>query len=138
MTQPIDIHKAAGILIQDKKLLVTRTRGKQFFIAPGGRVERGETVTEALVRELSEELGIQVSESDIAEFGTFSAPAVGAENKQLQMDVFLVEKWNGDIQPAAEVEEIKWIDSHDVETITLGSIFKHDVFPRLVEQRLIH
>jgi 8-oxo-dGTP diphosphatase len=137
MERTIDIHKAAGVLIRDKKFLITRTHGKDFFIAPGGKVEAGETVVEALQRELQEELGISVTESDLKEFGTFYAPAAGSEDKLLQMDVFLVEKWEGEIAPASEVEEMLWINSTLPEGIKLGSIFQHDVLPKLKEQNLI-
>jgi len=33
------IHKAAGILIKDRKLLVEKSHNKQIFIAPGGSIE---------------------------------------------------------------------------------------------------
>ena len=48
----VDIHKAGGILIRDRRILVGRTRGKSSFIAPGGLLEVGETSQESLVREL--------------------------------------------------------------------------------------
>jgi 8-oxo-dGTP diphosphatase len=137
MERTIDIHKAAGVLLRDRKFLITRTHGKDFFIAPGGKVEVGETVTEALRRELQEELGISVAENDLKEFGVFYAPAAGSEDKFLQMDVFLVEKWEGEIAPASEVEEMMWIGSIVPEGIKLGSIFQHDVLPKLKEKNLI-
>lgn len=46
------IHKAAGILIQDGKLLVEKSYDKDFYISPGGSIEEGETPKQALVREL--------------------------------------------------------------------------------------
>ena len=133
----IDIHKAAGVLLNDMKFLVTRTKGKNFFIAPGGKVEKSETVQEALIRELAEELGIAVSKGDLEEFGTFYAPAAGREDQFLQMDVFLVKKWDGEIVPTGEVEEAIWIDSNPPVDLKLGSIFQHDVLPKLKEQKLI-
>ncbi len=138
MEKKIDIHKAAGVLLQDRKFLITRSKGKDFFIAPGGKVEAGETVTKALQRELQEELNITVTEGDLKEFGTFYAPAAGREDQFLKMDVFLVEKWNGEVTPASEVEEMLWIGSELPEGITLGSIFLHDVLPKLKEQNLIN
>ena len=56
-----DIHKASGILLQDRKVLVTRSRGKENFVHPGGKLEQGETPKQALVRELKEELNIDVA-----------------------------------------------------------------------------
>lgn len=127
------IYKAAGIIIRDRKLLVTRTRGKGFFVAPGGKIEEGETPEQALCRELHEELGITVREEHLEPFGTFTAPAAGQEDRMLHMDVFAVTAYEGDIAPSHEVEEIRWVES-DISGITLGSIFAHDVIPRLAHE----
>jgi 8-oxo-dGTP pyrophosphatase MutT (NUDIX family) len=133
----IDIHKAAGVLIKDRKFLITRSKGKGFFIAPGGKLEVGESVTDALTRELKEELQIDTNSSDMKELGTFYALAAGHDDKHLQMDVLIVEKWQGEIIASAEVEEIMWIDSNVPTNIELGSIFLHDVLPKLKSLDLI-
>lgn len=132
-----DIHKAAGIIIQDRKLLVERSYGKMFFIAPGGSVETGETTKQALVRELKEEFDIDVMESNLEDFGSFSAPAAGQEHRIVHMEVFRVKKFTGQPKPSSEVEEIAWVTSHNEQGLPLGSIFEHEVIPRLKEQNLI-
>lgn len=137
MERKIDIHKAAGVLIQDRKFLITRSKGKSFFIAPGGKLEPGESVVDALRRELQEELQITVEAADLKELGTYYALAAGHTDKYLQMDVLIVGKWSGEITPAAEVEEVMWIGSQLPEGIELGSIFLHDVLPKLKELDLI-
>jgi hypothetical protein len=38
-----DIYKAAGIIIHERKLLFTRAQDMEFFIDPGGKIEKGET-----------------------------------------------------------------------------------------------
>ncbi len=137
MEKIIDIHKAGGVLLMDKKFLISRSKGKDFFVAPGGKLETGESAEDALIRELSEELSITIAKDDLEIFGTFYAPASGEENKYLQMDVFVVKKWVEDIRPANEIEELRWINSHVPEDIKLGSIFEHDVLPKLKELALI-
>ncbi|MDP3993136.1 MAG: NUDIX domain-containing protein [bacterium] len=87
------IHKSGGIIIRDRKLLVTRSWNETFFIAPGGKLEEGETAKQALVRELKEELGIAVEERDLKEFGTFSGKAASDETKTIQMEVYIVKSW---------------------------------------------
>jgi ADP-ribose pyrophosphatase YjhB (NUDIX family) len=52
--------RAAGIAMRDGKLLIHRGTGDDFWALPGGRVEYGETIVEALGREMLEELGCQV------------------------------------------------------------------------------
>ncbi len=64
MSEKAQIHKAAGILIRDKKLLVERSKGKEYIIAPGGSIELGETAEEAVIRELMEEFGVTVRPED--------------------------------------------------------------------------
>jgi 8-oxo-dGTP pyrophosphatase MutT (NUDIX family) len=86
MQQTIDIHKAAGVLLKDRKFLIARSKGKSFFVSPGGKLETGESVQEALVRELQEELSIDVDVSDLTKLDTFFAEAAGKENAYLQID----------------------------------------------------
>lgn len=131
------IYKVGGVVLLGKKLLVCKPKGKDFYIAPGGKVETGETPEEALVRELQEEVSITVQKEHLEPFGTFYAPAAGDETQMLRMDVFLVESWEGHIEPGHEIEIVEWVSSVVPENITLGSIFGHDVIPRLKQQKLI-
>lgn len=133
----IQIHKAAGIILKERKLLVARSKGKTIFVAPGGLIEDGETSQQALVRELYEEYRITVAEEDLEVFGTFQAQAAGAEDKRLQMDVFRVKKWVGEISPDREIAAIFWLSSCVPETVTVGSIFEHEVLPRLKSEGLV-
>lgn len=136
-TRKVDIHKAAGILIHDRKFLVTRSRGKLFFVSPGGKLESNESAQQALVRELKEELSINVRPANLKKFGSFFALAEGDGSKYLEMNVFMVKKWAGKPQASGEVEEIKWIGSKLPARMQLGSIFLHDVLPKLKKKGLI-
>lgn len=136
MSDYIDIHKAGAVIIRNKKLLLTRSRGKSFFVAPGGKLENNETPRQALVRELFEELQATIHESDLEEFGEFYAIAAGSDNKQLKMDVFIVNGLDNEIIPSSEIEEIRWVTS-STSDIEIGSIFLHDVMPKLVADDLI-
>lgn len=133
----MDIYKAAGILIKDRKLLIEKSENKEYFIAPGGSVEQDETPKEALVRELFEEFGIKVNQEDFEEFGHFHALAAGQEHRTVHMNVFIVKKWIGEPSPHAEVREILWVTSKLPPNTKVGSIFEHEVIPRLKEQDLI-
>src|SRR5664279_4736333 len=115
-----DIHKAAGIIIENRRLLTERSYGKEFFIAPGGSIEDGETPEQAVVRELLEEFQIVVVEADLEFFGTFNAAAAGQESKTVQMDVYTVRKYSGVPTPDNEVEEIAWVNS--TSELPIGSI----------------
>lgn len=132
----IDIHKVAGIIIQDRKLLVTRSQGKDIFVAPGGKLEANETPERALVRELKEELSIDVDIHTIEKLNTYFATPAGHLDKKLQMDVFFVLKWVGEITPQSEIAELQWVTSA-LQEIELGSIFQYEVIPELKQRNLI-
>lgn len=136
MTNRIDIHKAGGVIIKDRRFLVTRSFGKDIFIAPGGKLEVGETAIEALAREMQEEVQIEISKDNLEELGTFFAEAAGKDGQMLRMDVFIIHEFEGKITPSSEVEEIRWINTK-TEDILIGSIFEHDVMPLLKERDLI-
>jgi 8-oxo-dGTP diphosphatase len=132
-----DIYKASGILIRDRKLLFTRAKGKSIFIDPGGKIESGETPEQALIRELKEELSIEVKNEDLEYFGEFSDISANDASKTVHMTVFLVKKWRGEVKPSAEIEELKWLDSYISEDTKVGSIFGGKVLPILKNQNLV-
>lgn len=139
MTDKVDIYKAAAIIIKDRQLLVSRSKNRSFFIAPGGKLQKNETPEQAVIRELQEEQGIIVTENNLTFFGTFYAIAQGfeAEQLKLRMDVYSVRSYDGELSPQSEIEENKWIDTMTMNSIELGSIFAHDVVPELHRQNLV-
>lgn len=116
---------------------MSRSRNKDVFVAPGGKVESGEGAFETLQRELKEEFGIEIKRKNIKEFGTFYAQAAGNEDNMLRMDVFTVEDWRNDPVPSAEIEEIRWISSGIPKDMKVGSIFEHEAIPKLKSDNLI-
>ncbi|WP_230406062.1 NUDIX hydrolase, partial [Plesiomonas shigelloides] len=71
------IDKLAWILIRDGKLLTVRSKGKSLFYLPGGKREAGESDEQALLREIKEELDVDLIPETIKYIGTFEAQADG-------------------------------------------------------------
>lgn len=89
-------------------LLAERPEGKAMaglWEFPGGKVEAGETPELSLIRELKEELGIDVSASCLAPL-TFASHTYEAFH--LLMPLYICRKWDGIAQPL-EGQRLKWV-----------------------------
>ena len=106
---------AVALIDQDGRILIAkRPDGKSMaglWEFPGGKVELGETPEQALVRELSEELGIKTWNSCLAPL-TFASHAY--EDFHLLMPLFACRKWEGIVIPKEE-QELKWVYSSELK-----------------------
>ncbi|KHO47584.1 MAG: NUDIX hydrolase [archaeon GW2011_AR5] len=112
----MEIDKLAWILIKDRKVLSTISKGKDTYYIPGGKREKGETDGQALIREIKEELSVDIIPPTIKLYGTFMAQAHGkAEGVIVKMTCYTAE-FEGEMKPSAEVERIVWITSGDADS----------------------
>lgn len=129
---------AAGLLfIKNKKLLLAFSKNKQCFYLPGGKVDSLETSRQALCREIAEELGVEIAETDLTFYAHITAPAYGeTEGIMMEQDCFLLQRT---IEPkaAAEIAELRYFslaEYMDQPTTAPGAIM---ILQLLTENGLI-
>ena len=107
--RPIVLVAAVALIDADGRvLLAQRPEGKHLaglWEFPGGKVQPGETPEAALIRELEEELGIDVEASCLAPF-TFASHAY--PEFHLLMPLYVCRKWSG-IAIAREGQHLAWV-----------------------------
>ena len=107
--RPVVLVVAAALIDVDNRVLITeRPAGKSMagmWEFPGGKVGPAETPEAALIRELEEELGIEVCEECLAPY-TFASH--GYADFHLLMPLYLCRKWDGEITPR-EGQRVKWV-----------------------------
>ncbi|MFO1153111.1 MAG: (deoxy)nucleoside triphosphate pyrophosphohydrolase [Rhodospirillales bacterium] len=106
---PIVLVAAVALVdIDGRVLLARRPPGRPLaglWEFPGGKLAAGETPEAAVVRELREELGIDITESCLAAF-TFASHAYS--DFHLLMPLYLCRVWKGTPSPL-EGQELAWV-----------------------------
>lgn len=111
------IHVVAAFTTDpDGRILMVRKRGSQVFMQPGGKPEPGEEPVEALVRELAEELLVEVDPDDLAVWGRFEADAANEPGHHLTADVFAL-RLEVDVSAAAEIAEARWFTREEAAAL---------------------
>ena len=121
-----------GIVLNDGKVLLVR-RGKQpgygKWSIPGGMVELGETLTEAIKREVLEECGIEIELKDVV---AVLERVIRGEEERVRYHYILVDflgHWKkGDLQPASDILEARWADPGEMERLEMTERTKQVVF----------
>ncbi len=127
------IDKLAFIYIKDRKVLSTLSAGKDTWYIPGGKCEEGESDLQALVREVKEELTVDILENTVKPYGVFEAQAHGkAEGMIVRMTCFEAE-FDGELKPSAEVAEMAFVNygwkdkSSDVDKLIFEDLKSKDL-----------
>ena len=107
--KPLLLVAACALIDPDTRVLLTRRpEGKKMaglWEFPGGKLDPGETPEAALIRELHEELGIEVANSCLAAFAFASHPY---PTFHLLMPLYLCRRWRGVPQPR-EGQTLAWV-----------------------------
>ncbi|OYW93323.1 MAG: NTP pyrophosphohydrolase [Caulobacterales bacterium 32-67-6] len=117
--KPILLVAAAALIDTDGRVLICqRPEGKQLaglWEFPGGKVETGETPEACLIRELDEELGIQVTNACLAPF-VFASH--GYESFHLLMPLYLCRRWSGFVT-AKEHKALAWVKPNELRNFPM-------------------
>lgn len=129
LATPVIRIAAAVVVDGDGHTLLVRKRGTLAFMQAGGKVADGETALEALDREIGEELGCRIGAGH-RPLGRFSAAAANEAGHVVEAELFAVELV-GEVEPAAEIEEMVWHDPNDLTSRTLAPLTRDHVLPLL-------
>jgi 8-oxo-dGTP diphosphatase len=110
----------AGILVRNHQVLLChRSADRAWFPdvwhLPGGHVEPGESAAEVLVRELAEELGIEVDPPTTDPFTRIEGP-------DFELVMWVLDAWSGEVsnRDPSEHNSVAWFDTDAVPHLALA------------------
>jgi 8-oxo-dGTP diphosphatase len=115
---PGSVIPCVGAVIRDDEgrlLLIKRGHepGAGLWSLPGGRIEPGETGTQALVREMREETGLTVKVGRL--LGTVSRP--GLDGDVIDISDYEATIITGSLTPGDDAADACWVDTADLESM---------------------
>ncbi|MFI5716067.1 NUDIX hydrolase [Nocardia sp. NPDC051750] len=108
------VKVAVSALVQDDqgRILLIRRSDNGLYSIPGGGLEAGETVAQAVVREIHEETGIDVEVSELV--GVFSNPEhiIAYDDGEVRQEFsicFRAQPIGGDLRTSDESTKVEWV-----------------------------
>tara|TARA_Y100000758_G_scaffold117115_1_gene82240 strand:+ start:896 stop:1306 length:411 start_codon:yes stop_codon:yes gene_type:complete len=118
-SKEVTIVSALALIDNDKKILLNKRPDDKsmsgFWEFPGGKKEKNETPSECLIREIKEEIGINIKDSDLSPitFATYEY-----DDFSILLLLFSCREWNG-ILVAKENQELGWFSPLDLYKLEL-------------------
>ena len=128
---PLKLATLVYALRDEQVLLLRRTQepNRGLWVAPGGKLEHGESPAECAVREMREETGLLVERPVLRAVMTETSPRA---DYQWLTFVFVAWDFDGTFTPAPGIGEFRWVPVDEVSKLPIppaDAIF----FPRLLE-----
>ena len=115
----IKLVVACALINEYEKVLINeRPVGKDYagyWEFPGGKVDESETPEEAIIRELKEEINIDVTGSCLA---PLSFTEKQYDNYYVVVLLYVCRRWNGHIMPMEE-QELAWVNPKEIDNFKL-------------------
>lgn len=116
---PTMLVVAAALVDNDGQVLLQqRAPGRQMaglWEFPGGKVEAGELPEAALIRELMEELGIEIDPASLNPAGFASAPVAG---RHMILLLYICREWRGNPEPL-DASALRWVRPPDMPGLAM-------------------
>ena len=113
------LNVVGGVLLKDDNTILLPKRSNKLkkmpnkYEFPGGKVEKNETLKEALKRELNEELSIDVDLTNIIEF-----PNNILQNERFILTIYIVKKWKNELTINPEINtSILEVNLHELKNV---------------------
>ena len=104
------VDTVAWVRLDNGRILCARPRGKDIFYIPGGKREGAESDLQTLLREITEELAVELRPETVAHVGTYEAGQ--ADGAVVRMSCYSGD-YTGTLTASGEIDELAWFGYAD-------------------------
>ena len=112
------IQKDGQYLLQDRV-----KKDWKGFTLPGGHIEQGESIVDAVIREMKEETGLIVVKPRLCGVKQFPLKEGKYENGRYLVFLFVVDEFHGEMS-SSEEGKMHWVKKEDLSKVNLVSDFE--------------
>ncbi|MRG84732.1 NUDIX hydrolase [Salinibacillus xinjiangensis] len=117
------------VLQSDNQILMLKKPRRNWYAAPGGKMEPGENIKQAVKREFKEETDLTLVDPELKGVFTFVIQEDGETVKEWMMFTFACKKYEGKLTDYCREGELEWVPFQDVLTKDMAegdkTIFDH-------------
>ncbi|MCG1021638.1 8-oxo-dGTP diphosphatase [Sutcliffiella horikoshii] len=108
------------VLVKDDQVLLLQKPRRGWWVAPGGKMEHGESVKDSVVREYREETGIYLKNPALKGVFTFVIKEGKDIVSEWMMFTFLATEYDGQNVKESEEGKIEWHKQEDIATLPMA------------------
>ncbi|WP_406272488.1 NUDIX domain-containing protein [Nocardia sp. NBC_00881] len=121
---PNSVKVAVSAVVRDSvgRILMIHRTDNDLYSIPGGALEAGETITQALTREVKEETGIDVRVTDL--IGIFSNPehVIAYDDGEVRQEFsicFHADPIGGELRTSSESKDVRWVEPSKISSLSV-------------------
>nr|WP_275695577.1 8-oxo-dGTP diphosphatase [Fredinandcohnia sp. SECRCQ15] len=107
-------------MLKDNKVLLLQKPRRGWWVAPGGKMETGESIREACIREYREETGIYLKNPNIKGIFTINIKEGDKVTSEWMMFTFLATEFEGENVDECEEGILTWHEQHEVASLPMA------------------
>lgn len=129
-----ELHLACALITnKQNQMLVVRKENSSYYMMAGGKVKPNESTTQALIREIKEELNLTIAEQELHFLGQHTSIAVNEKNTLVYAHIYHIVLQDQKILVSNEIKEAKWLDQQDYLNYKLANLISEFSVPRWIQ-----
>lgn len=105
------------LIINEGSVLLLKKPRYGWYAMPGGKMEPKESVSDAVIREVTEETGLIIEQPKLVSVATMNKPSANHPKDEWMMFTFIAHKYHGNLVEECAEGELEWVPLDRVKTL---------------------